>query len=250
VDFVDKQLASRPEELPRLSRILDDGVVWHVAATVLLDGYEHKICLGFAHPTANVVRIGITGNDRQTVFPLCKADISQLRLIARAQTPGKQPGISLAFMLSYAKFLEEKLLRMHRVCVRYGLKEMCFYEQTYQRVFGGETPSMAPQLVLSICAATIASEAFFMTHAFGGPDNMTELLVATSETFHTLDGLTGELSEGARQFVFDLETLDRLRVSDWSSERYEHQRHITVYVLALLRMAEDLRAEARVVASA
>jgi hypothetical protein len=230
VKLVDAQLARLPHELPMLRRGLDDeGMLWRVAATVVVDGHVRQVCLGFAYPRDEVSRIGIT-DTTNTVVPLGTIVKSKVELLER-------PGLSIMFLLSYVRFLEDKLLRMHAVCVEHRLEKPCLYEDTYHRVFQGSSPDMPGGMVLSLCAATVASEAFFTLQAYGGPNNMPDLFGAAEEVFLALDRMQVPVYPGGKELVEDLGRLWQLE-QPWSAEDYDMQRNACTFVLALMRTVE------------
>jgi len=230
VELVDAQRASLPPDLSVLRRgIGDDGILWRVAATVVVNGHVRRVCLGFPYPRDEVVRIGIT-DTTNTVVPLGAIGKSKVELLER-------PGLSIKFLLSYVRFLEDKLLRMHAVCMKYRLEKPCLYEDTYRRVFHGQSPDMPGEMVVSLCAATVASEAFFILKAYGGPDSMRDLFSAAEEVFLTLDSMQIPVYAGGKELVEDLGRLLKLK-QPWSEEDYDAQRHACAHVLALMRVIE------------
>lgn len=244
MDFVDRQFASRPEELTRVAGGLIGGFLWRRVALVRLNGAMRGVCLGFEHPGDRVVRIGISDANSRKMLPLSSVGTSDLELVSRAKAPGKRPGISLVFLLSYTKYLEELLVRMHHECGQHKHGEACFYEETFHRLFpDGLDEGISPEKALTFCAATVASEGFFSSRAYGGPDNIDELFSAVSAAFRTLDDFGGTIADGAFEFMADLDEIAQLWLGDWQPEHLERQQKITAFALALIRMAEDLLAE-------
>lgn len=230
MELVDAQRASAPQELPVLRRGVDDeGMLWRVAATVVVDGHVRQVCLGFQYPHDEVARIGIT-NATNTVVPLGTIGKSKVELLER-------PGLNIRFLLSYVRFLEDKLLRMHDVCMKYRLEKPCLYEDTYRRVFQGSSPNMPAEMAVSLCAATVASEAFFILQAYGGPGHMRDLFSAAEEVFLALDSMRIPVYKGGKELVEDLGRLLQLK-EPWLEEDYDAQRYACAYVLALMRVVE------------
>ena len=237
MEFISPLLANKPSDLPRLDRVTRDGIVWRIAARVLVNGREHMVCLGFT-PEDLLMSISIAPQDGSgTVAPFSSYNASDMLLISRTTAEGKLPGISIRFLLDYAEYLEGVLADGRAKCET----KDCIHPELFQSVDGDTIAVMPQQMRTLVCATTWAAREFFASLAFGGSNSMSELADALEWAASVMRALWGESPGTMDGFAADVRELQLMKIDDWRPAHYDRQRYITGYVLTFVRMVEILR---------
>lgn len=238
--YIDTGLAHKPDDLPHVLTDSDDPVVWRLIGDCTIRGVERSLCLAFAVDTGMAVRLGVLSPSGDSVeSPSWRA--RRIQFVRRTKPLGanRKPGMSLLLLQQVAVHMEGVLVRDFLNCKYNGESEKSEVARLILEIYGIEGPpaGVSAEDVLFLISATKAAREFYDARLFGGRDNLNELIGAFGYVYECLDSDQQEELAPLIQDLQKLDDLDDLRIDGFA----ELQRHVTVYILALLRHQQWLR---------
>ena len=229
----DNRLVRTHDQLPLHS--LTPYIMWRRVAWVRYRGEGYAICLGFITEDDSLQVVGMLSRDGSKVYAVPSFKDGEIDLVRREQHTGADaiPGISISFLLEWLHFAEAEIVRRHNELTAEGRADQSPYNLLADRIV--LPPGLADWQVLVLCAATATTDAFYRSTAFGGPDNMDELIAVVE---YVRNELGDEVAEPVAELAHDLYRLDQVWPGAWTEAHYSRQRHIVTHLLALLRYIE------------